>query len=319
MFDRAVATLKPRTTPCGTVEAFEIQNSKVQLLSSTDLRVSGYPFFEQIFWTNADGFQQIKWTIRNEITPPTRVCDLSFFTETMEGHLWYFFGAAGPERMRFRLDPLYSPNTGQYNGIISERVDRSNVAMASVVTAPLSLRDPIMPPDYGFAVVDPSGLVLFHSTAAKNGREQFFTETDYNPSIKAAVSSQLGEYNNATYHGADHRFFIRPLHGIQGSNWSLITFRNLSSRGVLQVERSLLFLVLTALYLLVLGLAGLLTIRIPEYPPRVGCVPQRGLQRHILSVRTCLLIVVVLLYLLVFNSTLSFAVLFAGSFLYSAL
>jgi hypothetical protein len=309
--------LNRNAEPCGTPHDASKESAIraiPDLLARTDVNLAGYPFFDQIFWTDRNGFQQMKWSVRPETTPAVRLCDFTLFTETLENHVWYFKEQLAGDK--FRIDPIYSPNTGKYNAVVSQQSPWSVkngqevIAMGSVVTLMLSLIDPVLPPEYGFAVVDASGQVLFHSTSVKDGREQLAAETDYDPKMLAALSSGLGNYLTANYHGRDHRFFVRPLAGIQGSNWVLVTFRDLSTRRMMQLERMLLFMILTAGYLLLLGAAPALRLRIPDYPP-AWVWPQPGSRALYLYLAGCLLLMAVLLYVLVIKATLWIAVLIA--------
>jgi len=282
-FRKAVGSLKPRNTPCGVDAPFQVSQTEVDLLSWHDFPLSSYTYFDQVFWVDRDGFQQIKWTTHSHNTPATRVCEYPLFYETTEGHLWYFLDS-GPAVTRFRIDPVYAPNTAEYQEVISlpyEGSDHSGLAVSSMATAMISLIRPVLPPEYGFAVVDRSGLVLFHSTAESNGREQLLDEVDQNPAVRAAIQAQTEAHLTVDYRGAPHRFFVRPLRRIQGCPWTLITFRDMSGMTALQLDRTILFLMLTVGCLLLFGLI-MLFVRLEDYPARWfwPCEDLRGVYVH---------------------------------------
>ena len=113
--------------------------------------------------------------------------------------------------------------------------------MATLVTPLLCLIHPILSPDYGFAVIDESGAVLFHSDAAKNGRENFFDESLDSRDLRAAVSVRQESMLSVIYEGREHRLCVRPFATIQQCPWSLIVFASLSELSAERAERTLFF------------------------------------------------------------------------------
>ncbi len=309
-FRKAAGNLQANSTACGVEpkSPYTITEQAGDVLKRRDFPVAGYPYFDQMFWADGNGFQQIKWTVRSHPTPATRLCQYPFFTETLEGHLWYFEDG-GPAQSRFRIDPLYSPNTGEYQAVISQPyVQREDLpgrplAMTAMVTQMLSLIHPVAPPDYGFAMVDESGTVLFHSTAERNGREQLFDEVDNDPAVRAAVYARTGGHLITNYHGAPHRFFVRPLRSIQGCPWTLAAFRDLRPLSALQLERTILFLVLSVGYLLLVGLFAAIFIRFQDYPLK-WLWPQASMNALYVHTALSLIILAALLYVVVIRAPL---------------
>ena len=80
-------------------------------------------------------------------------------------------------------------------------------------------------PGFGFALIDDSGRVLFHSDSEHNLSESFFTETDGSRRLRALVAARHEEHLDLQYRGEDHRAFLKPvkIEGL-GSEWSLVTF-----------------------------------------------------------------------------------------------
>jgi hypothetical protein len=218
------------------------------LLAHAGVRLSDYPYFERLFWIDSEGLQYAKWETGTP-APATVVKDRPYFSETIADRLWQL-APGGRDGQRFRVDPLYSKNFGQYRAVISRKVDpepacgRSVLRVQSMVTPLLSLIGPVMPPDYGFAVVDASGKVLFHSVGAKNGQERFLDEVDDAAELRVALYARQSRMLTAQYLGLDHRLFVTPLVSLQQSPWSLIVFHDLSARVTEHFERMVLFAVL---------------------------------------------------------------------------
>src|SRR5262249_12042987 len=202
----------------------EIPHRMTGLLARPSLPMAQYPYFDNVFWADANGFQRAKWSVHSELTPPTRVCRFEFFQETLADHLWYF-AENGPGGARFRIDPLYSPNTAEYLAPISLSAKQwentgTGIRTAHLVTPLLTLIAPVLPPGYGFAIVDSTGHVLFHSDPAKNSSENFFGECQGSGPLRRAVASRMAASFNIDYLGRPYRVLVSPFQRFQHSNWT---------------------------------------------------------------------------------------------------
>jgi hypothetical protein len=239
---------------------------------ATHLPLTEYPYFDHLAWMDGAGNQEIKWSIHNNPTPDKNVCAYDFFQEPFHQRLWRFASAQGGGP-RFRVDPVLSPNTGRYVGVISQAVrypepNHAALSVASVVTPLMSLVDAILPPEYGFAIVDPSGQVLFHSQGEKNGSENLFHASQDDATLMTLVSSRKTDFATFYYLGVEHRAFVTPMSAMEDCPWTLVTFRDLTLRQAQIVERMTLFGILSIWYLAVMGAIALAT-PLRSYPPRV--------------------------------------------------
>ena len=240
-------------------------------LFSSGLPLTGYPYFDMLIWADKAGNQEIKWSVHKTPTPDKNLCGYAFFQGPLHQQLWSFSGQ-GADGPRFRVDPLLSPNTGQYIGIVAQAVAPEQAAgrplsVATVATPLLSLVNPILPPEYGFAIVDPSGLVLFHSQSQKDGNENLFYASEDNPALRALVSSRNSGSLVLYYLGVKHRAHVGPMTGLDDCPWALVTFRDLTLGQSQHVERMTLFAILCMLYLLAIAIVGQV-IPLPPYPLR---------------------------------------------------
>lgn len=239
---------------------------------ATNLPLTEYPYFDQLAWMDSAGNQEIKWSIHNNPTPYINVCAYDFFQEPFHQRLWRFASAQGGGP-RFRVDPLLSPNTGRYVGVISQAVrypepNHAALSVASVLTPLMSLVDAILPPEYGFAIVDPSGQVLFHSQGEKNGSENLFHASQDDATLMTLASSRKPGFATFYYLGVEHRAFVTPMSAMEDCPWTLVTFRDMTLLQAQIVERMTLFGILSIWYLAVMGVIALAT-PLPSYPPRV--------------------------------------------------
>lgn len=92
----------------------------------------------------------------------------------------------------------------------------------------------IDPPLLRFAVIDrDSGTVLFHSDDSRSLAENFFTETEHEAQLQAAL--RLGEDRtfSGRYVGDPHRFFFHPM---QGTSWGIVVFYSMKTLGDLPLQ-----------------------------------------------------------------------------------
>jgi hypothetical protein len=207
------------------------------------------------------GYQRVKWSVKDSTTPSTPVCDPAaypFFQEVREGRLWTL-DVAEHGSFQLTIHPVYSPNTGEYFAAVAQPALRGPLRVVTLVTPMISLARPVMPPGFGFAIVDNLGKVLFHSVPQKNGTENFFRECDNDVTLRSAVLAQSGKHVTANYMGVRQRLYVTPLKRIRNSSWSLIVFHDLTPSRTTHLEAFLMFLVLAAFYAAVLlPLAALL-------------------------------------------------------------
>jgi len=232
-----------------------------ELLSKLGMEVSDYPYFRRIYVFDAQGFEHISWTVDAQPPPPLRVCDRPYFKGVQRNDLWYLT-EQGLSGVRFRVDPIYSKSTGEYLAAIArpytirepngEQTQFGDGVMA-MNTPLISLIDPVLPPDYGFAVIDPDGKVLFHSDATKNGRENLFDELVDSRAARAAILSRRPAWLRERYLGEDYGFYVTWFKSIQGCPWSLIVFSNRTVLGDKALQRTALTALLCAIYFIFLG------------------------------------------------------------------
>jgi len=139
-------------------------------------------------------------------------------------------GGYGEDRRAGELEVLHHRVVARHLGLQRAAV-RSDIlgGSASVTGQPFSLIDPILPLGYGFALVDDTGLVLFHSDKTKNGRENFREESDWSKELYAGTFGHSSQHSlRINYLGKDCRALMVPVPGVTQAPWSLIVFTDLT-------------------------------------------------------------------------------------------
>lgn len=208
-----------------------------------------YPYFDNIFWADRKGKQLFKVSVRGEATPQTPVAGAAYFRAARDGQRLTSLvdhrpaepqGAnSAPEydetalRTKFRMQTLYSPNTGEYVAVLAKPVLPgglppyfADAAVQVLVTKLVSLQEPVLPAGFGYAILDRDGLVQFHSSEGRNQIENFFQESGQNPVIRAMVSAGTSGFVNVAYSGRQRLMRVWPLPYLADPGLTLVVFRD---------------------------------------------------------------------------------------------
>jgi len=235
-----------------------------------------YPYLNNVFWTDDDGQQIVKWSPSRYLTP---MIDLSQSRLNVGPKSTYLDGRAPA----FHFDSIRPPNKLEYLAGLTMATGECNPALltkgkdirgdaasgsASLTAQPLSLIDPILPFGYGFALVDGTGLVLFHVDKTKNLHENFLQESDWSKQLQAAMFGHSTQRSlTVKYLGNDYQMRVMPVIGVSQAPWSLIVFRDVNFVRTLNLQSmtmaSLLLLAILAVPALVIAIWCL--IRQPKF------------------------------------------------------
>ncbi|MGE0683054.1 MAG: cache domain-containing protein [Candidatus Binatia bacterium] len=222
-----------------------------------------YPYFDSVFWIDNKGEQRSKWTVQTQTTPLINVYDRDYFRSIFQ--CWSWVRPREGRNVHFYVDPVYSWNTGEnltvYSVPIQEFSDANlpcpsasddgsvKLAVAALVTRPLSLIRPVVPPGFGYAIITDEGSVLFHVDDTRNLRENLFEETTHNKFLRAAVFGHSAEWLDAEYGGKPHRLYVRPLDNLP---WFLVVYRDKELLTTANLELLSVVLILVIFYFLFL-------------------------------------------------------------------
>jgi hypothetical protein len=114
----------------------------------------------------------------------------------------------------------------------------------------LSLMQPVIPEGFGFAVIDDTGKVLFHSAAKLHLGENFFEECDNNQVLRAAVLGRWKQGLTTSYFGKGNSLYVEPLGDLP---WTIVVFNEKDSLRTTFSEILSLSLILFLSYVAVLS------------------------------------------------------------------
>jgi len=211
-----------------------------------ELTQAKYPWFDMVSWLDANGFQNRKWTAKSTPTPFINLRWRTYFTDAQAqrrslyeyrdktNHCW--------------VEPVVSANTGESTVAVAMPHGDGVAVMDGKF---ISVIRPLLPPNCGFAIVSPDGLVLLHSDPARNMRENINQECNYHPRLRAALLGGRGEPFDISYQGRPHAFYLTAVPGLA---WSVIVFREASLVNRASFDVLWASLIFFAIYLLLLCL-----------------------------------------------------------------
>ena len=220
-----------------------------------------YPFAETFSILGRDGFQKRKWGIDSRVTARIKLDERPYFQQVREGDTWWL-----EDRDGFVLEQVMSWGNGRRFAVVARPAPAAlgDDYTATLLAIPmLSLIDPVLPPGFEFAVVNPEGRAVFHSDAQRNDSEDFFLETDRDRRLRSAVFARRPETVSLRYWGEDYMGRVVPIEGLP---WTIVALRDKSVIRSVNVEMitSTLSFLLVEVGLLTLALLLVVVTR-PSY------------------------------------------------------
>lgn len=276
---------------------------KTALLNDHDDLV--YPFFEMAYWQTSDGWQTPKWTIRNENTPVSNFKTRRYFSRAYRQQLWPGFPADELFTEGRFVESIRSKTTGSEYAVLTRRMRREEPVVAAILTTMLSLNSPALPPGHGFAIVDQSGFVQFHTDPARNVRENFFDELESAHDLRAAVLGKQNRGINATYRTTPIVAWVQAL---ENTPWSLIVWMDHTNSRLWALEVLTFALVLYSAYVFAFLVVCVLLYTWfkrrfpPEGPRQLWFWPRAECRyRYYALIATCAVVAIVWLILVLGN------------------
>jgi hypothetical protein len=236
-----------------------------------------YSYFRYFFLADDEGWQRLKLTVNSEATPKTNVSDEPYFQPIKDHRLSTF--TDGKVLSEFRIDPLNSPNTGEFLVVLAKRLpDTASLDLprpalrVGVLAIKLeSLYKPVLPPGFGYAVVDLQGDVLFHSTSVRNLNEDFNKESREDPSVLALIAEGSTGSLDVNYLGTDKKLWVTPIQGVSDPRLTLIVFKDSTYLTTANMVIVIIFSVLIVVYAILPFFFAVLVhlIRQADYPLEV--------------------------------------------------
>ncbi|HET6989854.1 MAG TPA: hypothetical protein VFJ43_00965, partial [Bacteroidia bacterium] len=215
-----------------------------KLAGNDSLKPSLYNYFSAVSWVDQAGMQTIKWSSTPESVERVNVSDREFFKRIQKGNTWAPLEPGLPE---FTLESVFAKSTGENLAVVAIKSERDSLvnkisdwyidyppeypslfrnsgkrtirfiqerfkpSVIMLSTKLYSVMNPVLPPNYGFCIMDPTGKVFFHSGGAKNLNENFLDDCDNSSDLKAAIYSRTSSTITSKYQNKSYRMNIKPI------------------------------------------------------------------------------------------------------------
>lgn len=167
-----------------------------------------YYYFNRMSWLDSTGLQ--RWKVQIDDPATIKFIDVS-------NRQYYKAFKDLPRGRRadeglMVMEPVNSWTSGDFEINISQRSQVQDARAVVMSTHLYSLQNTILPPGYGYCLMDGEGDVYTHSDMRKSLKENFFDETGRLRAIKEAVTShQDTVLHNILLYSKPHSIYIRPL------------------------------------------------------------------------------------------------------------
>lgn len=186
-----------------------------------------YYNFERVNWVDSTGIQLWRAQLFQSRAVRINVSDREYFTFFSQ----QYKSAGGEDAGVTVMAPGNSRSGGDFVINLVERSCNSAFLLLTISTKMYSLLNTVLPPGYGFCIIDNKGKVYIHSEANRSLKENFLDEADNaGPLIGAINSRQDTTLRNVHCYGKEHSVYIHPLsqrvvmHPVARQSYFLVTF-----------------------------------------------------------------------------------------------
>ncbi|HEY0609588.1 MAG TPA: hypothetical protein VGD35_08030, partial [Chitinophaga sp.] len=199
--------------------------ASIPLFHDTD---SPYYNFERVNWVHeTSGLQQWQIQVRGATAMFINVKDRDYFR---------FFSRNKKDGRNDTAITVMAPVISWSRGdFVINFIERSQAGTMLLIftTRMYSLMNTVLPPGYGFCIIDNRGMVYVHSDVERSLKENFLDETDNADALTGAINSrQDTTLNNIACYGKEHTVRLHPLsqrlvmHPSARRSYFLVTYHN---------------------------------------------------------------------------------------------
>ena len=182
------------------IESPDIFNSAASVTrKQIKLNKDAYPFFKYIYKMNSKGDQDTIISSRKGTPVKSNYSFRKYFKESGEWRL---------NDKKLMIEAIVSNTSGEKLGVISKRHKDNVYAATSRLT---SVINTILPPGYGFSIINNEGEVKFHSNSDRMLQENFIAETENSEELLQAIYGNQKSYFRVKYLGSFHSCYIQPI------------------------------------------------------------------------------------------------------------
>lgn len=198
-------------------DPFESKDSVLGTVPLTQI----HSLFDYVDWIDRDGNKNVRWSSRAARARSLNVVDRGYFRAVMAGRLLPL------EKDWFTIEQVLSRTSNRLLTVVATKSQHPGTPAMSAGIRPFSVLSSVLPRDFGFAMIEPDGRVIFHSEPGRALVENLFEETEDAPELRSATERRVQAFVESNYAGSSHRLMITPIPGLEQVPWTLVVFRSL--------------------------------------------------------------------------------------------
>lgn len=171
------------------------------------------PHLDRVFWSDSAGSILQYLTTGATIDSVESIKNRDYLKAIKKGYTWNI----QEQSEKFYLQSISSLINGSKYAVVSTKSNRkemffpSKPYMIALTTKLSSLHNPIIPPGYGFCIINDKGEVLFHQLENLNLNENLLEETEDDPVLAAALQARVPAHFVQDYQGGRQSLFVSPI------------------------------------------------------------------------------------------------------------
>ena len=193
-------------------EGVDVTESILNWMAVRADKDNGYYNFDKVSWIDSSGMQIMKGQTDGQKLVFTNVSARSYFTDWLVNKVNRL---NGKDSLLFSFEPVYNWVDGSFRIIMTKRSMVPHAFIISLSTIMYSFSQTILPPGYGYCMIDRDGEVLVHADSSHNLNENFFDEVEDNRELKGSVRARQELYIPGTkFYGKKNALLFTPVNGL---------------------------------------------------------------------------------------------------------
>lgn len=167
--------------------------------------------FVHLFWIDSAGNKLFTWTKESNDTIKTNVADRDYFNVIAAKKFDKQFRLSETDSLKFFMKPILSYTTGTLRTVISKKSLADKKMIVCLTMKTMGLDEFLMPPGYGYAIVNEEGDVYYSSDKTKNLNENIIDELEDGSDLTAAIHARTEQFFTTDYHKDQFEFRVSPV------------------------------------------------------------------------------------------------------------
>lgn len=165
----------------------------------------------QVYWLDKNGDEKINWINSYKNAPHGNFSQRPYFKNIFQNNSYLLHHSADSP---FYLDQVISWTSSAFTSVISIPSVVPGKSVAAMSFNMQSLRQPVLPLGYKFAIIDNKAKVLYHSDAARNLNENLLNELSDNEKLRSCIEARTSDAFGSAYFSREYTVRVQPINNL---------------------------------------------------------------------------------------------------------